>query len=51
MMESLQDRLGKLIEMYNNILIQCLKIGDIDRDEVSLLLQNIKRDLLNGGNN
>lgn len=36
--------------MYNSVLIQCLKNGDINRDEASLLLQNIKRDLLNGGN-
>jgi hypothetical protein len=27
-----------------------LENGDMDRDEATLLLQNIKRDLLNGGN-
>ncbi len=87
-MESLQDRLGKLIEMQAQTQAQqasqqlafsehfasmmekmipwksafevyeknkkrintMLENGDIDKDEANLLLQNIKRDLLNGGN-
>ncbi len=88
MMESLQDRLGKLIETQAQAQAQqalqqlafsehfasmmekmipkksafevyeenkkrittMFENGDIDRDEANLLLHNIKRDLLNGGN-